>query len=84
MSKKKQVHFRHFIASGFLSLLNRESKFYCLMTSDEESFMMEVVLAISIEKLNLLIAMQDPQNRIIIQYIYLSTVLIFPRTLSSH
>lgn len=46
--------------------------------------MMEVVLDFSIEKLNLLIAMQDSKTKIIIQDIYLSTVLIFLCTLSSH
>lgn len=85
MSKKKQVHHRRFIASGFLSSpLNRDSKFHRLMTSDEGSFMMQALLAFSIEKLNLLITMQNPQNKIIIQDIYLSAVLIFPCTVSSH
>lgn len=54
------------------------------MPSDEGSIMMEVVWAISIEKLKLLIAMQDAKNRIIIQDIYLPTVLVFPHTSSSH
>lgn len=84
MSKEKQVHLRHLIATGFLSSLNRDSKFPHLMTSDEGSFMMDVVLAISIEKRSLLIAMQDSKNRIIIQDIYLSTVLTFPLTLFCH
>lgn len=54
------------------------------MASDEGSFMMEAVWAISIEKLKLFIAMQDAKNRIIIQDIYLPTVLIFPHISSSH
>lgn len=84
MSKEKQVRLIHLIATGFLSSLNRDSKFPRLMTSEEGSFTMDVVLAISIEKLYLLIAMQDSKNRIIIQDIYLSTVLTFPLTLFCH
>lgn len=70
MSKEKQIHLRHLIATGFLSSLNRDSKLPRLMTSDEGSFMMDVVLAISIEKLNLLFAMQFSKNGIIIQDIF--------------
>jgi len=45
---------------------------------------MEVVVAISTEKLNLLTAMPNSKPRIIMEDVYLSTILIFPRTLSSH
>lgn len=85
MSKKKELQLRHFIASGFsFSLLNKGNKFHHPTISDEESFMIEVVLAISIEKLHLFTPVKDSKNRIIIQDIYLSTVLILPHTLSSH